>query len=303
MTGIKEIRDHIRSVEQTLKITSAMYLISSANLRKAKSQLEEVLPYFHKIYETIADILRRTPELNHPYFDRRSQIPPEERKIGYLAITGDKGLAGAYNHNVLQVVEEKLGLTGKPKLFVLGHMGQVYFAERGISEAHTFAFSAQNPTIANARTISEYLVDQFRKGELDEVHLVYTELMNPLEMEVREICLLPLVRQDFPWQKRPEDGGYRRQVTYEPSEDAVLNNIIPGYVKGMIFGGMVESFCCEQNARMTAMQTANDNAKGMLNKLNLSYNQARQGAITQEITEIVGGSGLFHPTPGKVGTT
>ena len=262
-----------------------------------------MLPYFHKIYETISDILYRSPELEHPYFDRRPQIPPEERKVGYLAITGDKGLAGAYNHNVLQVVEEKLRLGGKPQLFVLGRMGQVYFAERGILEAHTFDFSAQNPTIANARTISEYLVEQFHKGELDEVRLVYTELMNPLEMEVQEICLLPLVRQDFPWEPRAEDQGYRRQVTYAPSEDAVLNNIIPGYVKGMIFGGMVESFCCEQNARMTAMQTANDNAKGMLKKLNLSYNQARQGAITQEITEIVGASGLFHPTPGKVGTT
>lgn len=301
MTGIKEIRDHIRSVEQTLKITSAMYLISSANLRKAKSQLEEVLPYFHKIYDTIADILYRTPELDHPYFDRRPQIPAQARKIGYLAITGDKGLAGAYNHNVLQVVEEKMNQPGEPQLFVLGHMGRAYFAERGISEAHRFDFSAQDPAIANARTISEYMVDQFCKGELDEVHLIYTELINPLEMQVKELCLLPLVRQDFPRQQRQE-SGYRRLVTYTPSEDAVLNNIIPGYVKGMIFGGMVESFCCEQNARMTAMQTANDNAKGMLKKLNLSYNQARQGAITQEITEIVGGSGLFHPTPGKAGT-
>ena len=301
MTGIKEIRDHIRSVEQTLKITSAMYLISSANLRKARGQLEEVLPYFRKIYDTIADILYCTPDLEHIYFDRRPNIPEAERKVGYLAITGDKGLAGAYNHNVLRMVEEHISRAGQPRLFVLGHMGRVYFAERGIPEAHSFGFSAQNPTMANARTISEYLVDQFQKGELDEIHLVYTDLVNPLEMQVRELRLLPLVRQDFPRKER-EEHGYRRQVTYVPSEDAVLSNIIPGYVKGMIFGGMVESFCCEQNARMTAMQTANDNGKSMLKKLNLSYNQARQSAITQEITEIVGGSGRFHPTPGKVGS-
>ena len=301
MTGIKEIRDHIRSVQQTLKITSAMYLISSANLRKAKKQLEEISPYFHKIYETISDILYRSPELQHPYFDRRAQIAPENRKIAYIAITGDKGLAGAYNHNVLQVVEEKRRQAGLPQFFVLGHMGQAYFAERGIPEVRTFDFSVQNPTIANARTIGEYMVEQFRKGVLDEIHLVYTELVNPMEMQVREICLLPLVREDFPRQQR-EESGYRRMVTYVPSEDAVLNNIIPSYIKGMLFGGLVEAFCCEQNARMSAMQTANDNAKGMLKKLSLSYNQARQSAITQEITEIVGGSGLFHPTPGKAGS-
>ena len=302
MTGIKEIRDHIRSVQQTQKITSAMYLISSANLRKARGELESVLPYFRKIYETIADILYRSPELEHPYFDQRPQIPAEGRRIGYVAITGDKGLAGAYNHNVLQTVEERLARPGKPRLFVLGRMGQLYFAERGIPEDHSFHVRAQDPSIADAWTISTYLVEQFDKGELDEVHLIYTELVNPLEMEVREIRLLPLVREDFPWKPRAEDGPYRRQVTYAPSEDAVLSNIIPGYVKGMLFGALVESFCCEQNARMTAMQTANDNAKGMLRKLNLSYNQARQGAITQEITEIVGGSGLFHPIPGKAGS-
>lgn len=300
MTGIKEIRDHIHSVEQTLKITSAMYLISSASLRRAKRQLEEVLPYFHKIYDTIADILYRSPELDHLYFDRRPKIPKNQRKIGYIVLTGDKGLAGAYNHNVLQLVEERMARTENPRLFVLGQMGRSYFMERGVPVEDVFYFGVQDPTMTQARTISEYMVEQFRQEKLDEVHLVYTEMVNPLEMEVRELRLLPLVRKDFP-RKAVQEHGYRREVKYVPSMDAVLDNIIPGYVKGMIFGGLVESFCSEQNARMSAMQTANDNAKGMLKKLSLSYNQARQGAITQEITEIVGGSGLFNPIPGKAG--
>lgn len=301
MTGIKEIRDHIHSVEQTLKITSAMYLISSASLRRAKRQLEEVLPYFHKIYDTIADILYRSPELDHLYFDRRPQIPKNQRKIGYIVLTGDKGLAGAYNHNVLQLVEERMARTENPRLFVLGQMGRTYFAERDVPVEDVFHFGVQDPTMTQARTISEYMVEQFRQEKLDEVHLVYTEMVNPLEMEVRELRLLPLVRKDFP-RKAVQEQGYRREVKYVPSMDAVLDNIIPGYVKGMIFGGLVESFCSEQNARMSAMQTANDNAKGLLKKLSLSYNQARQGAITQEITEIVGGSGLFNPIPGKAGS-
>ena len=289
----KEIRDHIKSVQQTLKITNAMYLISSANLRRARKQLTDVLPYFTKIYNTIADILLRSPELTHPYFDRRPHIPKGERKIGYLIITGDKGLAGAYNHNVLQLAEERMARTVNPRLFVLGNVGRTYFSERNIPMEPELGFSAQDPTIFNARTASERLVDLFEKQELDEVHLIYTEMVTPLQLRVRELRLLPLVRSDFP---KVREEGFRREMDYVPSVDAVLDNIIPGYVKGMIFGGLVESFCSEQNARMTAMRTANDNASDMLKRLSLEYNQARQSAITQEITEIVGGSGLFNKT-------
>ncbi len=291
MTGMKEIRDHIKSVEQTLKITNAMYLISSANLRRARKQLNDVLPYFTKIYNAIADILQRSPELSHPYFDRRLHIPRGERKIGYIILTGDKGLAGAYNHNVLQLAEERMKRTVYPKLFVVGQVGRTYFQEQNLPMEPSFGFGVQDPTMAQARTISEIMVDKFQKQELDEVHLVYTEMVTPLELRVRELRLLPLVRGDFPHIK--EEKGFRRNMDYVPSVEAVLDNIVPGYVKGMIFGGLVESFCSEQNARMTAMQTANDNASDMLKKLSLSYNQARQTAITQEITEIVGGSGLF----------
>ena len=263
MTGMKEIRDHIKSVQQTLKITNAMYLISSANLRRARKQLNDVLPYFTKIYNAIADILQRSPELNHPYFDRRLHIPREER----------------------------MKRTVNPRLFVMGHVGRTYFADQGYQMEPSFGFGVQDPTMAQARTISEIMVEKFQKQELDEVHLIYTEMVTPLELRVRELRLLPLVRSDFPRLK--EQKGFRRTMDYVPSVDAVLDNIVPGYVKGMIFGGLVESFCSEQNARMTAMQTANDNASDMLKKLSLSYNQARQTAITQEITEIVGGSGLF----------
>ena len=291
MASGKEIRDHIKSVQQTLKITNAMYLISSANLRRARKQLNDVLPYFTKIYNTIADILQRSPELSHPYFDRRLHIPRDERKIGYLIITGDKGLAGAYNHNVLQLAEERMQRTKNPRLYVLGQVGRAYFSERDLPMEPPFPFSVQDPTIAHARSISEEMVERFHKQELDEVHLIYTEMVTPLELQVKELRLLPLVRKDFP--RIETDEKFQRVMDYVPSVEAVLDNIIPGYVKGMIFGGLVESFCSEQNARMTAMQTANDNASDMLKKLSLSYNQARQSAITQEITEIVGGSGLF----------
>ena len=133
MTGIKEIRDHIKSVEQTLKITNAMYLISSANLRRARKQLSDVLPYFTKIHSTITDILCRSPELQHPFFDRRGEIPAEERKTALIIITGDKGLAGSYNHNVLQLAGRHLQHMKNPRLFVQGQVGRVHFSEAGFS--------------------------------------------------------------------------------------------------------------------------------------------------------------------------
>ena len=130
MAGIKEIRTHINSVQQTLKITNAMYLISSSKLRKARQQLNNVEPYFLKITSTIADILHRSPEIEHIYFDKREDVA--EHKVGYIVITGDKGLAGAYNHNVLRLAEEHLAKAAHPTLFLIGQTGRSYFAARNI---------------------------------------------------------------------------------------------------------------------------------------------------------------------------
>ncbi len=292
MTGIKEIRDHIKSVEQTLKITNAMYLISSANLRRARKQLSDVLPYFTKIRSTITDILCRSPELQHPFFDRRGEIPAEERKTALIIITGDKGLAGSYNHNVLQLAGRHLQHVKNPRLFVQGQVGRVHFSEAGFSLEKPFPGEGKDPSIAHAREISETIIEQFLTGALDDVYIIYTELVTALELEVKCRRLLPLLEEDFP--EHPKSGGgYQQLVEYVPSASTVMDRAIPSYITGMIFGALVEAFCAEQNARMTAMQTATDNASELVKKLSLSYNQARQSAITQEITEIVGGSGLF----------
>ena len=136
MASIKEIRTHIKSVEQTLKITNAMYLISSSNLRKARRQLTDVEPYFSKIEATISDILHHSPEIDHRFFDKRPGIPPDKRKTGFIVITGDKGLAGAYNHNILKLAEEKMSRAANPSLFVVGQVGRSYFLEHGIPIDH-----------------------------------------------------------------------------------------------------------------------------------------------------------------------
>lgn len=288
MESIKEIRTHIDSVQQTLKITNAMYLISSSKLRKARRQLNDVQPYFEKITRTISDILHRTEGVDHVYFDTR---PGRPHKVGYIVITGDKGLAGAYNHNVLRMVDEQLEKTENPTLFLIGQAGRNYFSHKGVNIDGEFMYTAQDPTVYRAREIGDTFIELFRKGHLDEVYVVYTEMVTAMEMQPRMVKLLPLDREAFPWTpRRSADGSERHVVTYVPSPEHVLNHIVPSYLKGLLFGTLVESFCSEQNARMNAMDTATDNARSLLKELSLHYNRARQSAITQEITEIVGGA-------------
>ena len=290
MSSPKEIRTRMKSVEQTLKITNAMYLIASSNLRKAKAQLEKAEPYFTRIDETIADILCRSPQLSHPFLDQRKTITPAEREVGYVVVSGDTGLAGAYNHNVLKLAERRVRETVHPKLFVVGLVGRAYFQQRGIPFEEDFSYVVQNPTMRRARDISDELVQRFLDWDLDEVRILYTEMVSPLRLEVRERTLLPLARENFRWTP-PERGRTVQPVTYVPSPEAVLDAIVPsGYVRGMVFGALVEAFSSEQSARMTAMESASDNARDMLKKLSLTYNRARQAAITQEITEIAGGA-------------
>ena len=288
MESIKEIRTHIDSVQQTLKITNAMYLISSSKLRKARRQLTDVQPYFEKITRTISDILHRTAGVDHVYFDTRSDHP---HKVGYIVITGDKGLAGAYNHNVLRLVEEEMAKVENPTLFLIGQSGRNYFQHKGVNIDGEFMYTAQDPTVYRAREIGDTFIELFRKGHQDEVYVVYTEMVTPMQMEPKIVKLLPLDRDAFPWKPRHSaDGSERHVVTYVPSPEHVLNHIVPSYLKGLLFGTLVESFCSEQNARMNAMDTATDNARSLLKELSLHYNRARQSAITQEITEIVGGA-------------
>lgn len=289
MTSIKEIRTHIKSVEQTLKITNAMYLISSSNLRKARKQLTDVEPFFQKIETTISDILHHSPEINHIFFDKRPGILPQDRKIGYIVVTGDKGLAGAYNHNILKLAEQKMSQHPNTSLFVVGQVGRSYFQEHGVPIDGEFLYTAQDPTVSRARDIAEPLLDLYLGGQLDEVYMIFTKMVNSFQMEPTIHKLLPLDPDVFPEYEKNRDA-YNRDVVYVPSVKAVMDRLVPGYIEGDIFGALVESYCSEQNARMTAMKSSSDNARTMLQNLNLAYNRARQAAITQEITEVVGGA-------------
>lgn len=290
MASITEIRSRMRSVEQTLKITNAMYLISSAKVKKARKQLSEVEPYFDRLAKTILDIFRHSPDLQHRYIEGHEK-PKEERKTGFVVITGDKGLAGAYNHNVLKLAESYLARKKDPTLLLIGQMGRHYFEKKNISIDGEFMYTAQDPTLERAREIVDTLVGLFEQGALDDIYLVFTHTYSAMRMEPEIIKLLPLDRAMLSARRGlSEADQYRDVVRYEPSKEAVLDVLVPGVLKGYMFAALVESFCSEQNARMTAMDTASDSAKEMLSSLSLEFNRARQGAITQEITEIAGGA-------------
>lgn len=294
MANTREIQNRMKSIQDTMKITNAMYMISSNKLRKARKNLEETESYFYTLQSMIARILRHLPQTDireyNQYFDHRERKDPKDRVHGLIVITADKGLAGSYNHNVLKMAQDQMEWGGSFKLFVVGELGRQYFAGRGITIAEQFRYTAQNPTLHRARIISETILEQFKAGELDDVHLIYTVMKNGVTTETQMLHLLPLAAEDFMPKEMQLSGMGMEELVMKPSPRAVLDNIVPDSVMGYIYGALVESFCSEQNARMMAMEAANKNAAAMIHDLSIQYNRVRQAIITQEITEVIAGA-------------
>ena len=289
MANAREIRDRMRSIQDTMKI-NAMYMISSSKLRRAKKALANTEPYFYTLQSTMSRILRHLPEMHSEYFrDPNAVVDENTIRRAYVVVTADKGMAGAYNHNILKLAEGKLARHPGASLFVVGQVGRSYFQEHSIPIDVEFLYTAQNPTVPRARDIAESMMDLFLEGSLDDVYVLFTRLVTSFDMEPTVHKLLPLDPDVFPEYEANRDA-YNRDVTYVPSVKAVMDRLVPSYVSGDLFGALVESYCSEQNARMTAMKSSSDNARAMLQTLNLSFNRARQAAITQEITEVVGGA-------------
>lgn len=289
MANIREIQGRINSVKDTMKITNAMYMISSSKLTQAKKKLSDTEPYFYALQGEISRILRHLPELEHNYFLRREEIPAAERKIASIVVTADKGLAGAYNHNIVKLEEEILAKPGIHRLFIVGEYGRHYFSRRGMEIDTHFQYTVQNPTMHRARDISGVLLEQFEAGELDEIYIVYTRMENSIQSEAEVVKLLPLERSSFNEMKMPLNV-HREFIELYPSAESVLDSIVPNYVTGMIYGCLVQAYASEHNARMMAMKSATDSAEELIHDLSIAYNRARQAAITQEITEVCAGA-------------
>ena len=290
MASMSEIRTRISSVQDTMKITNAMYLISSAKLRKAKSGHEKVNPYFRLLQQTIADILNRCPDLEEDFFEETSPrtIPENGKRRTIIVISSDKGLAGSYNHNVFKKVEELIADDSENTLILVGHMAVNYFKNfKNVTIDEKHIYPAADPAMYRARDIAEHVIGQFLENEVDEVYVVYTDMINSMSFETQTKRIMPLSTKMF---ENIEVGEHLREPVFSPSPEAVIKHVAPNYIKGLIYGAMVESYACEQSARMTAMDNATTNAKDMIRELSLAYNRERQAAITQEITEIVGGA-------------
>lgn len=287
--NMREIKSHIKSINQMRQITKAMKLISTSKLKKARAQLEVTLPYFNKVKETIADILEHSGDVESKFFDLRDK--KEGKKKAYIILTGDKGLAGGYNSNIIKLAERTIGKDkDNAVLLVAGISGRAYFVRKNYNVHTEFDYAVQNPTVFRAREIADIILDMYNKQEVDEVHIIYTEMVSAITLQPKALQLLPIeigaLREDI----KDIEIKIDEKVEYEPSASDVLDVLIPKYIKGIMYGVFVQAFTSEQNARMTAMDNATKNADEMLQKLNLYYNRARQAAITQEISEIVGGA-------------
>ena len=284
----KEIKERIQSVQETQKITSAMYLIASTKMRKAREELSHTRPYFEALQGEIKRIFRTANGVDSHYFYPTDVTAPREGTYGCLVITADKGLAGAYNQNVVREAQRLLAEHADTKLFVVGEYGRHCFAQRGIPVERSFLYTAQNPTLERAREIAATLLEGYDSGELSEIFVVYTDMENRLSSEARSTRLLPFHRTYFATPAK--ERAVTRAFEFQPSVTAVLDGLMPSYVTGFIYSALVDSFCAEQNARMTAMDAANRSAEELLGQLSLAYHRLRQSAITQEITEVSAGA-------------
>lgn len=311
MASAKEIQNRIKSIQDTMKITKAMYLMSSMKLRKARQKLEDTEPYFFALEEEITDILLHFPAIEDIFFDNRSEDKKEIiKRRAYIVMTGDKGMAGAYNHNVIKEAQSRIGAPQGSagadqehfnRLFVVGELGRAHFRSTGYSIEPDFYFSANNPTMHRARQITGKIVELYKNEEIDEVYLIYTRMINSMKETVELQPLLPLKTHEFVQQEMQDriDKGELNPTVFDekdswylfyPSPRAILEKLVYNYLTGFIYGGMVEAFASEENARMMAMQSATDNAQMMLSELSVEYNRVRQAAITQEITEVISGA-------------
>ena len=287
MPSSKLLKERIESIQDTMKITNAMYLISSSKLRKARQNYQNVLPYFTRMRDTISRVVPHLPdEPVHPFFHEREKENPIR---AYVVLTADKGMAGAYNQNLLKFLKEQCGSDPNARFYVIGQTGYRALLHKDPRLVEEFHYGATAPTLQRARDITVDAIDDFKSGKLDEIYLIYTKIQNALTSEPVMERLLPLDREHL--KPAPKGlGDPRGEVEMFPDAKTVFEQTAPIYMHGMIFGAMTESFCAEQSARMTAMDSATKSATEMIHDLQLEYNRTRQGSITQEITEIIGGA-------------
>ena len=293
MPSTKEIKNRIKSVKDTQKITNAMYLISSTKMRRARREAEETKPYFDLLRREIRRMFAVEGDVTSRYLDSSVDESVSGGRNGILVITGDKGLAGSYNQMVIKDAEELMEKSEDYKLYVVGDYGWRYFRTHGADVCEDFVHSMNEPSLAMARDITRELLDEFDDGVFDRLYVCYTEFSGGMSAgNAMHDRLIPFDKDDFVPEGNETDVNASTVFEYEPDVQTVLERIMQSYLVGYVYSALVNSYSSEQSARMMAMDAANDNASDLLAELKLEFNHLRQNAITQEITEIVAGSGL-----------
>lgn len=266
-----------------------MYTISSIKMRRAKSDLDRTRPYFEALKSEIKRIFRQLEKIENRYFYPLDGSEAPDGTYGILVITADKGLAGSYNKSVIKEAQKLITEHRDVKLFVVGEYGRRFFKRQKVNIKQSFLYTAQNPTMNRAREISSILLDLFNEGEIDKIFVVYSDLIDGLTTKVFTTRLLPFRRVPSVSFVEKDEAKISLPFEFFPSVEDVVNNVVRGWVSGFIYSALVDSFCSEQSARMTAMISASKNADEILESLTIQYNQMRQAAITQEITEVISG--------------
>ena len=283
MASMRDIKRRKGSIQSTQQITKAMKLVSTVKLQRAKQRAEQSKAYFHCMYETVTSMLARTGGLNHPYL-----TAGESEKKAIIVITSNRGLAGGYNSNVIKLVTKGGFNKEDLEIYAIGKKGRDALKRYGYSVMDENCDIIEEPSYVDAMEISRKLLESYAAGEIGEIYLAYTGFKNTVVHEPTLLKLLPVEAAQSG--ETEQETGSKAMMNFEPEDDEALDLIIPKYVTSLIYGGLVEACASENGARMQAMDSATTNAEEMIDHLTLMYNRARQGSITQELTEIIAGA-------------
>ena len=284
MNNISEIKARLKVIKQTMQLTRAMYLISAGKIKKALDSYESNQIYFNKVRYAMKDILTHSEKLTHRYLldEHKPGI-----KTAYIVIAGNKGMAGGYNNNVCQAAYEhmvRLKDDAEPYIITINQMAYDYFARKGISSSISSRLIANEPKLYHARHIVQMIMKLYDDNVIDELYVVYTHMVSTLKQTVHVERLLPVLLSDF--EDVETDRGSNWHIEYEPNMSVVMEQLIPQYLIGQVYGMLLQANASEHCMRMTAMDEANRNAQDIIEKLTLQYNRQRQAQITQQINEI-----------------
>ena len=286
MASMRDIKRRRESIQSTGQITKAMKLVSTVKLQKAKNKAENTKPYFEHMYKAVNSMLRKSGNILHPYLQSGSS-----EKKGIIMVTSNRGLAGGYNSNIIKMVMNSGISKEDAVIYAVGKKGRDALARRGYTIAADYSEAMDEPVFNDATSIGRRVLEDFAEGRIGEIYLVYTEFKNTVTHIPTWLKLLPVVVTE---EEEESEADKLTLMNYEPEAEEALDLIIPKYINSLIYGGLMQSFASENGARMQAMDSATTNAEEMISDLELSYNRARQGAITQELTEIIAGANAIN---------